>query len=115
MAYKSLPNRQEFELNALDTPEGIQGVFCLSSSSWSLAYNLVKFYGYWRSRYYVTEPSGEQRDITDVEYERVTDYVDLTLQELSMSFCSELLTAVTGIADSLTGITQAINVLGGGE
>lgn len=101
--YRSIPKAAEFDISALSNPGGKSGFLCLSESTWELAYNLVLFYGGWRSRYYYTDPTTkEQLTITDEEYTEVSRLYQLALEELQMSGCEDLVNAVLALSDNLS-------------
>lgn len=92
----------EFDITTLGQAGGRSGLVCLSESTWELAYSLVTFYGYWRSRYYFTDPAtGDRRTLTDDEYTLVTDMVDLAIEELRVTGCEELTEAINNIVAQL--------------
>lgn len=97
----------EFDIGALLNAESVkQGFLCMSASTWELCYQLVQFYGDWRSRYYwQDEATGEQFEITDEEYNQVRDITQAALEELQMSGCEDLVSAV----DNLTAQVGLIN------
>lgn len=101
MKFVSYDKATEFDLDALRSEEGRSGLLCISQSTWMLAYSLVAHYGYWRSRYYSVAVDGSLVKLTDAEWEEVTDVVDLAIEELSMTGCSE-------IVDLLTEMTASI-------
>jgi hypothetical protein len=93
---------REFNLTQLEAAGGYSGLFLLSETTWQLAYNLILFYGYWRSRYYVTNEEGEHETIEDDEYETVQDLTDLALEELRCSVaCDDLAGLLQTIADAI--------------
>lgn len=100
--FESRPKAQEFDIESLVNEEGLTGLFCLSPSTWELAYNLVLYYGYWRSRYYKRdEATGQLLEISDDEYTQVTDIVDLAIRELQMAGCEEIGAGLQAIANAL--------------
>ena len=93
----------EFDLDSLRSPQGREGFLCISQSTFALAYSLVLGYGYWRSRYY-KEGVSDLEDLDDTEWEEVTDFVDLAVEELSMTGCSDLIDAVGDLTTQIAGI-----------
>jgi len=108
--FVSRPKACEFDLEILQSASGRSGLLCISQSTWALAYSLVSFYGYWRSRYYTTDPDGKMLELTDEEWETVTDYVDLAIEELSMSNCDLMLEKLTELIDAVTSVSATLNL-----
>lgn len=101
--FESSGKAVEFSIESLRTPQGREGFLCISQSTFALAYSLVLGYGYWRSRYY-KEGSVTLETLDDEEWEEVTDYVDLAVEELSMTGCDDLITAVGEVSTQIQGI-----------
>lgn len=91
----------EFSLEHLLSEEGRSGLLSVSQSTWMLAYSLVSFYGYWRSRYYKLDIDGNMVTLDDSEWEQVTDLVDLAIEELSMTGYDDLIAALDGLNQTL--------------
>lgn len=105
-SFETRNKAQEFDIETLLNPGGKAGFLCLSESTWELCYNLVLFYGYWRSRYYYSDPdTGEQLTITDEEYTTITDVVDLALEELQMSSCEDILASLNCICTAIQNLS----------
>lgn len=118
-AYDPYEKARAFDITKLQASGGYAGLFLLSEATWEFAYNLILFYGYWRSRYYYSNPTtGELETITDEEYLEVQDLVDLALEELRCYVsCPDLIGVLQQIAQSInvqssccteTGIGQDI-------
>jgi len=107
--FRSRPKAVEFDIaGLLSDLGGKSGLLCLSETTWELAYNLVLYYGYWRSRYYYRDPaSGEAQTLTDEEYDQITDVVDLAIEELQMTGCSDITDALTSLTNAVTATGQA--------
>lgn len=101
--FNSQDKAVEFDIQALRSPQGREGLLCISQSTFALAYSLVLGYGYWRSRYY-KEGVSELETLDDTEWEEITDFVDLAVEELSMTGCSDLIVAVEDVATQVAGI-----------
>ena len=100
-SYISRPKSVEFDIQAIQSDRGRGGLFCLSESTWELAYSMLLTYGGWRSRYYHTDPAtGRQETITDDEWDAIQQIYQTALEELHMSNCIDL-----------TSVAQAINNL----
>jgi hypothetical protein len=107
LPFRSFPKAVEFNIETLFNLEGQTGFFCISPSTWELAYSLILGYGYWRSRYYFRDPTtGELQDITDDEFTEITNIVDIAIEEFQMAGCDDLVVAV----DNLTAQVGLINI-----
>jgi len=104
--FRSRPKAVEFDIaGLLSDLGGKSGLLCLSETTWELAYNLVLFYGYWRSRYYYRDPAtGEAQTLTDEEYDQITDLVDLAIEELQMPGCDEITIALNNLTVAVSGL-----------
>jgi hypothetical protein len=106
LPFRSFPKAVEFNIETLTNLIGTSGFFCISPSTWELAYSLILGYGYWRSRYYFRDPTtGELQDITDDEFTEITNIVDTAIEEFQMAGCEDLVLAV----DNLTAQVGLIN------
>lgn len=112
LPFRSFPKAVEFNIETLFNQDGFTGFFCISPSTWELAYSLILGYGYWRSRYYFRdETTGELQDITDEEYTDITNIVDIAIEEFQMAGCTDLTEAVNNLTAQVglinTNITNA--------
>jgi hypothetical protein len=107
LPFRSFPKAVEFNVETLFNQVGTTGFFCISPSTWELAYSLILGYGYWRSRYYFRDAvTGELQDITDDEFTEITNIVDIAIEEFQMAGCDDLVVAV----DNLTAQVGLINI-----
>jgi hypothetical protein len=114
LPFRSFPKAVEFNIETLTNLVGTSGFFCISPSTWELAYSLILGYGYWRSRYYFRDPTtGELQDITDEEFTQITDVVDTALEEFQMAGCTELTAAVDNLTAQVGLINLAVPGVGG--
>jgi hypothetical protein len=98
LPFRSFPKAVEFSIETLFNQVGSTGFFCISPSTWELAYSLILGYGYWRSRYYFRDAiTGELQDITDEEYTEITNIVDIAVEEFQMAGCEDLTDAVNNL------------------
>jgi len=114
LPYRSFPKAVEFSIETLFNQVGSTGFFCISPSTWELAYSLILGYGYWRSRYYFRDPTtGELQDITDDEFTEITNIVDIAIEEFQMAGCTELTAAVDNLTAQVGLINLAVPGVGG--
>ena len=104
--FNAYPKTVNFDITLLLSNTDNGGLYCLSQSTWELAYRLIQHYGEWRSRYFYRDViTGELLTITDEEYTQVTDVYDLAMEELRPMICDDLLGAINS---GLAGIQNAI-------
>ena len=114
LPYRSFPKAVEFNIETLFNQVGTTGFFCISSSTWELAYSLILGYGYWRSRYYFRDAvTGELQDITDDEFTQITNIVDIAIEEFQMAGCTELTAAVDNLTAQVGLVNLAVPGVGG--
>lgn len=77
---------------------GNQALYCLSPATILLAYNLVKFYGGWRSRYVIETGQEPMEGLLDNEWQQINDIFQVALFELKEE--------VVASNDFLTGMLE---------
>jgi len=102
LPYRSNRKAVEFDIAGLVNDDDIKtGLFCLSETTWELAYNLVLWYGHWRSRYYFIDTDDSLKTITDEEYEQVLAIYQLAIEELQLGDLNAGLNAIANAISEL--------------
>jgi hypothetical protein len=102
LPFRSNRKAVEFDIVGLINNDDIKtGLFCLSETTWELAYNLVLWYGAWRSRYYFIDTDDSLKTITDDEYQQILEIYQLAVEELQMGDLNEGLNAIANAISEL--------------
>ena len=82
---------------------GDTALYCLSPATILLAYNLVKFYGGWRSRYVVETAAEPMQGLLDNEWYEINDIYQVALFELKEQIVTsgDFLTGMLAMADAI--------------